>query len=411
MRNRIVNTQFDHLRIDHNQLYIIGTCFVEQRDDDGVHAHGLTGAGSTCNQHMGQLGDVTNDAVATNVLTNGECRLGLGILKLIGVDDLSQRNRCNRTVGNLNTNHRNLTRNGCNTDTRSTKAQSNVIGDGSQLIQTNTLIQLYFITGNTGTAGYVDNMRLNLKAGQSFVQTLSILPHFGGTIHNATGAALQQINGRKTIDRLLDCLILRDFLSNLGSRLCSLLCRHLLLYFRGGSRCFLNRRQIIHIQLRHIFGQIFNDVLLRCCTDRLRENRIVYNGYGLCLRLAHRRQIIGLDLAHHFLRTIHRLLTGFDGRDYDHFGCRRKIHHFQFQNSLCLFLATLLFHMFDSLVADEIHNCGCRILRLFRRFPLSAGTILNGTNNARNGNVAGCQQRQQCTGDQNDQRQNIMEYP
>ena len=147
MRNRVINAQLNHLGVDHDQLHIFRTCLIQQADNNGVHAHRLTGTGGTCNQHMGQFGDITHDAVTADIFAHSKGRFGLGVAKLIGIDNLPQGNRGDRTVGHFNTHHTDLSGHSGNTHAGSTQAQGNIIGNGGQLIQTHALFQLHFISG------------------------------------------------------------------------------------------------------------------------------------------------------------------------------------------------------------------------------------------------------------------------
>ena len=185
LRNAVVDAQLDHLGVHHDEFYFLGTGLIQKADDDGVHAHGFTGTGCTCNQQVGHLGNVAHDAIAIDAFTQSNGRFGLCIGKFIGIDYLPQGNRSNRTVGNFDADHRNLAGDSSDTDTGSAQAQCNVIGTAGQLIQSNTLIQFYLIAGNTGTAGNIDDMRVDVEACQGFVQTPGIFPHFLGAVRAA----------------------------------------------------------------------------------------------------------------------------------------------------------------------------------------------------------------------------------
>ena len=55
---------------------------MEKADDDGVHAHGLTGTGGTRNQQVGHFGNIAHHAGTVNALAQGYGGLGLGVCKL-----------------------------------------------------------------------------------------------------------------------------------------------------------------------------------------------------------------------------------------------------------------------------------------------------------------------------------------
>ena len=112
MRDAVINAQLDHLRIDHNEAHFLGLGLVQKRNNQRVHAHGLARAGRTGNEHMRQLGNVAHDAVAADVLADGEGQLGLTCLECGRVDDLACKDGVDDLVRHLDANHGNLVRNG-----------------------------------------------------------------------------------------------------------------------------------------------------------------------------------------------------------------------------------------------------------------------------------------------------------
>ena len=75
MRYAVIYAELDHLRVDHNKADLIGTRLVEQAENERIHAHGLTGTGSTGDKHMRQLRNVADDALAADVLAEREAEL------------------------------------------------------------------------------------------------------------------------------------------------------------------------------------------------------------------------------------------------------------------------------------------------------------------------------------------------
>ena len=262
MGNAVVNSQFHHLGVNHNELDILRPGFVEQTDYDGVHTYGFARTGCTGNEHMGHLRDISHNTGTANILAHRKRGLGFGLCKFRRINDFPQRNRGYGTVRDLNTNNGNLSGDGSNPNTGRTKAQRNIISTGCKLIQAYALIQLHLISGNTGTTGHVDDVGINSKAGQRFIQAPGVFPHFLCTIGCSTDRLLQKIDGRKAVWRRFLFLIARNFPGNLfrGSFClfgCNLLSLPLL--FRSGFRLFFAHKFGLlykrgNIQLRHFRG-------------------------------------------------------------------------------------------------------------------------------------------------------------
>ena len=60
MRNTTVHIQFDHLRVDQQQTYILWTSLGQNASNDGVNTHRLSSSCSTSYQQMGHSGKITN---------------------------------------------------------------------------------------------------------------------------------------------------------------------------------------------------------------------------------------------------------------------------------------------------------------------------------------------------------------
>ena len=133
MGNAVINAQFHHFGVHHDEFHIIGTGFVQQADDDGIHADGLAGTGGTGNQHMGQLSNIADDGITADVLTHSKGRFGLGFGEFSRVNDFPQRNSGDCPVGDFNPHYGDPSRNGSDTHTGGAQAQSDIIGAGSQL--------------------------------------------------------------------------------------------------------------------------------------------------------------------------------------------------------------------------------------------------------------------------------------
>jgi len=72
MRNSFVHGQFQHLGVDHDELAALRRQAVEQRQDHGVDANRLAGAGGAGNQHVRHAGEIGEHRLAADILA--ECQ-------------------------------------------------------------------------------------------------------------------------------------------------------------------------------------------------------------------------------------------------------------------------------------------------------------------------------------------------
>ena len=79
VRDALVDAHLEHLRVDHQQAYVLGLGLVEQAQDHGVDAHRLAGAGGARHHHVRHLGQIGHRRLADDVLaqTDGQQRLGI----------------------------------------------------------------------------------------------------------------------------------------------------------------------------------------------------------------------------------------------------------------------------------------------------------------------------------------------
>ena len=90
MRDAVIDGQFEHLRVDHDQPAFLRRHAVEQRQDHGVDGDRLARAGGAGDQHVRHLGDVDDDRLAVDRLAERQRQLGLGRLEVAAGEDLAQ---------------------------------------------------------------------------------------------------------------------------------------------------------------------------------------------------------------------------------------------------------------------------------------------------------------------------------
>ena len=243
MGNAVIGRQLHHFGIHHDKAHLIRRGFIQQTDDQRVGANGFTGAGGAGDQHMGQAGDVADDAVAPDVLAHGKGH-GTGVGgELSGLDHVPDPHGRYRLVGHLNAHGGDLAGNGRDTHTGGAQRQRNIVAEVGQLAELDALIQCKLISGHGGAVDHLTGVGVHAEGGQGSRQTLGIQPQLRAHLLMAiVGVLVQQRDGRIAIRFLTLRQFLFNGLADLGGgalHLCPddllpLFLRHRLL---GGSRC------------------------------------------------------------------------------------------------------------------------------------------------------------------------------
>jgi len=72
VRQRVVDGELDHFRVDHQEAECLGRVAVDQRGDQCIHAHRLAAAGGAGNEQLRHLRQVGNRAPALEVLSDAD---------------------------------------------------------------------------------------------------------------------------------------------------------------------------------------------------------------------------------------------------------------------------------------------------------------------------------------------------
>ena len=81
MRNAVVDAELDHFGVDHDELNLVRAGFIQQANNQRVHAHRFARARGARDEKMRQLGNITADGITRDVLADGEGEFRLGRLK------------------------------------------------------------------------------------------------------------------------------------------------------------------------------------------------------------------------------------------------------------------------------------------------------------------------------------------
>ena len=247
MGNPIVGRQLHHFGVHHDEADLLRGGLVKQADNQGVGTHGLTGAGGTGNEYMGQFFDVADDIAAADIPPHRKGRFRGMLHKFSGFDNVPDQHRRHRFVGNLNAHHGDFIGHGGNADAAGSQRQRNIILQIGDFGELDPLIQRKFVPGDGGAVDHVPGLGIHAEAGQGLRQTAGVVPQLcpGGHVVFAL-AFMQQADRGITVFRLSGGHVFRDFRRHRRRLLRHRLCRRFL-----GSRCLrrdgrLGYRRALH---------------------------------------------------------------------------------------------------------------------------------------------------------------------
>ena len=239
MRDAVVVAQLDHLRVYHNEADLLRRGLVEQRDQHGVDAHRLTGAGRTGDEHMRHLGDVTDDRLAGDVLADGKGQAAFRIRERRRADTLADKDGIDRLVRHLDAD-RDLIRDRRDTHVRRTERQRNIVRQGGDARDFNAARDGQLEPGDGRAAHDADDLRLDVERVERIEQARGVLAQLGFCTRDRGVLALcQQVERRIVVDRHGRFLALVD--GDIHGFLLGF--RDVFGLFRLGSRCGLRSRR------------------------------------------------------------------------------------------------------------------------------------------------------------------------
>ena len=164
MRNTVINTQFHDFRINQHEFDFFGTGFVQQADNHGVDADGLTRTGRTCNEQVRHFAEIGKGNFACNIHTESDREFAFGVLEFRGFDKRTHFDNADIFVGDFDTDGR-LAGDRCfDTHTGSGQIHGDVIGKVGNFADFDTGSGLKFIACHRGATTDIDNTGLNAKA-------------------------------------------------------------------------------------------------------------------------------------------------------------------------------------------------------------------------------------------------------
>ena len=233
VRNAVVVAQFNHLRVHHDEADLLRRRLVQQRNQHGVDAHRLTGAGGAGNQHVWHLGNVADDRLAGNVLANGKGQAAFRIRERRRTDTLADKDGIDRLVRHLDAD-RDLIRDRRDTHVRRAERQRNVVRQGGDARDFDAARDGQLEPGDGRAAHDADDLRLDVERVERIEQARRAFAQLGFCARDRGVLALcQQVDRRVVVDRHGRFLALVD--GDIHGFLLGL--RDVLGLFRLGCRC------------------------------------------------------------------------------------------------------------------------------------------------------------------------------
>ena len=233
VRNAVVVAQLDHLRVHHDEADLLRRGLVQQRNQHGVDAHRLTGAGGAGNQHVRHLGNVTDDRLAGDVLANSKGQAAFRIRERRRADTLADKDGIDRLVRHLDAD-RNLIRDRRDTHVRRAERQRNVIRQCGDARDFDAARDGQLKAGDRRSADDADDLCLDVERVERIEQARRAFAQLGFCARDRGVLALcQQVDRRVVVDRHGRFLALVD--GDIHGFLLGL--RDVLGLFRLGCRC------------------------------------------------------------------------------------------------------------------------------------------------------------------------------
>ena len=269
VRNAVIVAQLDHLRVHHDEADFLRRGLVQQRDQHGVDAHRLTGAGGTGNQHVRHLGNVTDDRLAGDVLADGKGQAAFRVGKRRRADTLADKDGIDGFVRHLDAD-RDLIRNGRDTHVCRAERQCNVVRQCGDARDFDAARDGQLKAGDRRSADNADDLCLDVERVERIEQARRAFAQLGlRTGYRSVLALRQQVDRRIVVHRRGSLLALVD--GDIHGFLLGL--RNVLGLFRLGCRC--GSRFLLELRLGNV----------RRCFLRLLVFDQIHNASGLFLHV------------------------------------------------------------------------------------------------------------------------------
>ena len=157
MRNSIIDTEFYHLRIDHDQFYFFRFRLIQNTDDQCIDTYGFTGTCGSCDQKVRHFRNICHHCFTCNIFSHSKRKLRFRLLEFFRLEQIPKHNCTVFLIRNFDS-HSSLTRDRClDPDIRSSQIQFDIISQAYDLADLHSHFRLKLITGNRRAAAYIGN--------------------------------------------------------------------------------------------------------------------------------------------------------------------------------------------------------------------------------------------------------------
>ena len=201
VRDAVIDAELDHLGVYHDKPYLLRRGLIQQAQQQRVEADGFAGAGGACDEHVRQLCDVADDALAAYVLADGERQARGRVFEGRRVDDVAQVYDADYLVRHLDADGGYLVRDGRYTDVHDAQREREVAGEVGELSELHARVELKVVARDGGPARDADYVRRDAEAVQRGLQPVAVEGNLVTAVDSGSRALAQEVYGRELIFR------------------------------------------------------------------------------------------------------------------------------------------------------------------------------------------------------------------
>ena len=213
---RLVRRKLDHLRIDHDEFQLRRVFLIEERSDDGVDRHGLTGSRCTGYQQVRRLREVEHKDLVRDRSSIGNRQFHLRLfLEAFGGDNRVHRHHLRLLVRHLYTDGSLTRHRRDDTDSRRAQRQHDIILQRLNLRYADTCLRHYLIERYRRTDRCFDAINFYAIVAQGRHNTCAVITLllFIDDRRRLVVIDLQQVQARELIElQVLSRIVRTEFL-------------------------------------------------------------------------------------------------------------------------------------------------------------------------------------------------------
>ena len=168
VRNAVVRRKLDHLRIDHDKAHVLRRGLVKKRHDQRVRANRLAGARRAGDEHVRQLGNITDDVLAADVFADGKRDIGFVRNEFAGFEHVADMNGRDELVRHLDPDDRDLVGDRRDAHAACAERKGDIVLQIGDLGELDSLVKRKFIACDGRTAHNVARLCLHAEACKRF---------------------------------------------------------------------------------------------------------------------------------------------------------------------------------------------------------------------------------------------------